>query len=84
MKYALLCVAMIVSGCCTNPTKPPEVVKVPVAIPCPVAIPTPPAFQFDKLKPTDTIWDKVKVLLSDRQLSIAYELELTAALAACK
>ncbi len=83
MKYVLIAAAIFLAGCDTMP-KVPDTVKVPIAVPCPVEVPTPPQYQFGNLKPTDNIWTKVKVLLSDRQLSIAYEEELKAALMSCK
>lgn len=84
MKYLIAIATLALAGCgATMPTLP-EVVKVPVAIPCPVDVPAPPLYQFENLKPTDTIWTKVQVLLSDRQLAIAYEQELNVALASCK
>jgi hypothetical protein len=84
MKYApLLAMLIVLAGCQHSPTIPTEV-KIPVAVPCTVETPAEPAYQFGNLTPEDTIWTKVQVLLSDRQLSIAYETELKAALAACK
>lgn len=84
MKYVALIAALALAGCTATMPRLPETVKVPVAIPCPVEIPAAPLFQFDKLTEQDTIWTKVQVLLSDRQLSIAYEQELNVALSSCK
>lgn len=85
MKYLIIIAALLtLTGCPGTIPKLPERVEIPVAIPCPVAIPPAPMYQFGNLKPTDTIWTKVQVLLSDRQLSIAYEQELNVALASCK
>jgi len=85
MKHTWLIAAVVLSGCATmDEVKVPEVVKIPVAVPCPVESPAPPLYQFDTLKPEDSIWTKVKVLLADRQLAIGYERELAAALASCK
>lgn len=75
--------AMLVAGCETTP-KVPEEVLIPIAVPCKVETPAEPDYQFYKLTPEDTIWTKVQVLLSDRQLALAYQMELRAALAACK
>lgn len=84
MKYLLVpLVLLALVGCETTP-KVPDKVLVPYAIPCQVSTPAVPSYMFGTLTADNTIWDKVKVLLSDRQLSIAYELELEVALAACK
>lgn len=82
-KIILTLVSILFVGCATT-DKMPEVVKVPIAVECKVETPTPPQYQFGNLKPSDSIWEKVKTLLSDRQLALAYEQELEAALAACK
>jgi hypothetical protein len=84
MKYVIAIAILALTGCVATSPKLPERVEIPVAIPCPAEIPPVPLYQFDNLKPTDTIWTKVQVLLSDRQLAIAYEQELNVALASCK
>jgi hypothetical protein len=84
MKYLLVpLILFALAGCDTMPKVPTEV-KIPIALPCKVATPTPPQYMFGTLTADNTIWDKVKVLLSDRQLALGYELELEVALAACK
>jgi hypothetical protein len=84
MKYLIAIATLALAGCTATMPKLPERVEIPVAIPCPVEVPAVPLYQFGNLKPTDTIWTKVQVLLSDRQLAIAYEQELNVALASCK
>jgi hypothetical protein len=59
-------------------------VEVPVPVPCRAEIPQTPEFNFDKLDPSATIFDKSKALLADRKLHLAYESELMVALKACK
>lgn len=83
MKQCALLLAIFLAGCNHNPVIPGDV-NIPIAVPCKVDTPAEPAYQFGNLTEADTIWTKVQVLLSDRQLSIAYETELKAALAACK
>lgn len=59
-------------------------VEIPVPVPCKAEIPQVPDFNFDKLEPSATIFDKSKALLADRKLHLAYESELMVALKACK
>lgn len=82
-KIVLTLICMSLIGCATT-GKLPEVVKIPIAVECQVDTPAAPQYQFGNLKPSDSIWEKVKTLLSDRQLALAYQQELEAALAACK
>jgi len=77
----------VLSGCAT--TEPTvkivtQKVEVPVAMPCKEEVPIAPNYCFSKLNDTENIFDKTKCLLSDRQLSIGYEIELLAKLKACK
>lgn len=83
MKYGLICASLILTGCTSIP-KLPSVVKVPVSAPCRVETPSVPDYKFPSLSEQDSVWTKVKTLLSDRQLSIAYEETMRAALTACK
>jgi hypothetical protein len=58
-------------------------VEVPVATPCKEVIPPAPAFNFDKLQPSNDIFVQVQVLDADRLLHQGYEEQLLAALNAC-
>lgn len=76
---ALLLSAAVLTGCATTQT-----VKVPIPVPCKTPDPQPPDFTFPKMTTEDSLFAKVKALLIDRELSKAYEIELTAALQSCR
>lgn len=82
----LLISVLVIAGCATNPEAvvPPKEVKVPVAVPCETAIPQEPEFNFPKISEQDDIFVKVKALLADIKLHLAYEEQLLAALKSCK
>lgn len=84
MKHMVLLALVAALGGCAHTQTIPEEVKIPIYVPCKVETPALPDYTFHTLTPDDTIWSKVQALLSDRQLAIAYEAELRAALAACK
>lgn len=83
----LLGIVLTLAGCAT-PTPVVKVVTqqvdVPVAVACKETAPIVPNYCFSKLQETFDIYDKTKCLLSDRLLSIGYEIELLAKLNACK
>lgn len=58
-------------------------VEIPVAVPCKEVIPLTPAFNFDKLVPSNDIYGQVQALSADRLLHEGYEEQLLAALTAC-
>jgi hypothetical protein len=76
MKYLILLLAL--TGCAT------QEVKVPIPVACKTEEPKVPAYTFETLSKDDTLFNKVKSLLSDRELALAYEIELRAALQSCK
>lgn len=88
MRISILVLACgILAGCATRAPEPEIVVqevKVPVVQPCITSVPASPKFKFAELSTSDSIETKVRVLLHDRILHIAYEQELTAALGVCK
>ena len=88
MRTSLIVLACgILAGCATSMPEPEIVVqevKVPIVQPCVTTAPTSPKFKFTELSTSDSIETKVRVLLHDRILHIAYEQELTAALGVCK
>jgi hypothetical protein len=69
---------MTVAGCATKP------VTQTVLVPCGQKVGPAPAYPFAAVSPTATVHTKVKVLLAERKLRQARELELTAALTACR
>ncbi len=88
-KLLLITMAVIISACTTVPHEPTIQiktieVKVPVPVACKTPTPRPPVYCFKDLKESDNIFVKAKCLLSDRKKSIAYDIELLAALNSCK
>lgn len=78
-----------VSGCAT--TQPQETiryvtqeVKVPIPVKCQTPTPDKPDFSFPKLQEDSDLFEKVKSLLSDRNLHLGYEDQLLTALQSCK
>jgi hypothetical protein len=85
-KFLVVILALFVSGCAHKEVIKYETVTVEVPIPigCLTSIPERPDFIFNKITIESDIFEKVKALLADRNLSIAYQKELEAALASCK
>lgn len=87
--FSIVVASLFLVGCDTTPKVPViktviQRVEVPIPIPCKADIPELPDFNFDKLTENDTLFDKSKSLLADRQLHLSYEEELLAALKSCK
>lgn len=83
----LVTLLVLLSGCGT--TEPvikveTQIVKVPVPVACKEEKPPVPEYCFPKLTSNQTIYEKTRCLLSDKQLREAYEIKLSAALQACK
>jgi len=77
--------ALLLAGCNTAPTKVEvQEVKVPIAIPCKTEVPQAPQYCFNGITANNTIFEKTRCLLSDRELSLGYQTELLAALLSCK
>ncbi len=76
----------ILSACGTQPIVKvvTQTVEVPVPVACKEEEPTPPDYCFPKLSEDADIYTKSVCLLSDRLLSIAYEVSLLTKLKACK
>ena len=80
-------VLLSLAGCAT--TEPvikvvTQRVEVPVPVPCKEEAPPVPDYCFVKLTPESDIFDKTLCLLSDRERSLGYEIELLAKFNACK
>jgi hypothetical protein len=80
MKLSFIFLALILSGCAT--TEAPPVEKIPVRIPCETTDPIQPSYRF--APPYDNLFDGVRELMGDREVSLGYEIELRAALKSCK
>jgi hypothetical protein len=82
MKLLMILPVLLLTACASVATVTPVEVKVPVMVPCKVAAPVQPVTTY--APPYTTVFSAVQALLADRELMIAYELELSAALAACR
>lgn len=78
--YLLLICVFSLTGCSTM--SGPEIVKVPIAVACKTEEPAKPEYRYSP--PYENIFDAVRDLLGDRELSNAYENELSTALKSCK
>jgi hypothetical protein len=85
MKYLYIVLAILLSGCASDPVIQVKTVtvEVPVQIPCKAIVPAKPDFNFDKLGADNDVFDKTKAVLADRKLHLGYEAELLAALNSC-
>lgn len=82
MKHLIaLSICFLLAACCTEPRKP-ETVYVPVATPCKTETPNKPTYRF--APPYNNVFDGVRDLMGDREVSQAYENELNVALKSCK
>lgn len=79
MKYIVLLLAVLATGCAT--TQPPTV-NIPIPVPCKTADPLQPTYRFTP--PYDNVFDAVRDLMGDRELAVAYENELRTALKSCR
>ena len=84
MKYAALLFSFVLCACATNPPAPvlPKTVEVPVPVQCKTPDPQKPTYHFNP--PYTTVFNGVRDLMGDRDQSLAYEIELEAALKSCK
>lgn len=87
LKSNIIIISLLISGCAT--TEPTikvvtERVEIPIPVFCKEEIPKEPNYCFAKLEDSADIFEKTKCLLSDRALSLGYEIELVSKLKACK
>jgi hypothetical protein len=82
MKYFIsIALALTLVGCGHNPPKTPDPL-IPIAVPCKTETPNAPTYRYNP--PYDDIFDAVRDLLGDREVSQAYEKQLETALKSCK
>lgn len=79
MKYLPIALGLAMAGCSRTP--PPEPVKVMVPVPCISTMPAKPV--YPEVNGDAGLFERVQTLLADRELRIAYEGQLEAALSAC-
>ncbi|OPE34960.1 hypothetical protein [Pseudomonas aeruginosa] len=85
MTRLLLGLCLLFAGCAASPTTPRSVrVEVPLAVPCRVPDVRPPSWASATLQAGDSLQAKVRALLAERRQRQGYELELQAALRACR
>ena len=82
MKYLVaLTLSLMLSGCFETVPKQPDPV-VPIAVPCKTETPNAPTYRYRP--PYSTVFDAVRDLLGDREVSEAYQKQLETALKSCK
>jgi len=83
-----LLLALTLAGCADWGRKEVEYVpfevKVPVPVPCAAEIPPEPTWATGTLRKADTLDDKAKALLAEREQRIGYEAKLKAATDGCR
>jgi hypothetical protein len=84
MKTLIIAFSLVLGGCVTAPQKitVPTEVKVLVPVACKTAEPAAPTTRY--LPPYNTVFEAVRDLLGDREVTAAYENELRTALKSCK
>lgn len=78
MSKIIILMALVLSGCASTKDR---IVNIPVPIPCRAEIPAVPGYRYNP--PYDSIFEAVRDLLGDRELSLGYEEEQRAALKSC-
>lgn len=83
LRTIVLC--LLVTGCATTKIEyVPFEVQVPIPVPCAAEVPAAPAWETERLKASDTLDEKVKALLAERQQRAAHEAKLRAATEGCR
>ena len=81
MKYLITALLVLfLTACGHNPPKPDPLI--PIATPCKTETPDKPTYRYQP--PYDNVFDGVRDLLGDREVSLAYEKQLETALKSCK
>lgn len=84
MKILALALAAMLAGCVTLPAPVVTTVEIPVSEKCDAPVPSRPAFAVDALPLGADIFDQSKALRAERQQRKGYEIELEAAVQACR
>lgn len=83
-----LLLALTLAGCADWGRKEveyvPYQVKVPVPVPCTAEVPPEPEWETRRLRRADSLDDKAKALLAEREQRIGYEAKLKAATDGCR
>lgn len=83
MGRLMLCFLM--AGCApTQIEYVPFEVQVPIEVPCAAELPPEPAWETAQLKKSDTLDEKAKRLLAERQQRMGYESKLKASVEGCR
>lgn len=75
---AVIIAVILLTGCATTE----GVVQVPIAVACKVETPKEPTFRY--APPYSSLFDAVRDLVGDREVSLAYEEELRKSLKVCQ
>lgn len=79
----LLLILPVLSGCPTDPVRPPTEVKVAVPTPRKVKVPNKPIMPLDSASRKDPLEVNLKKALAEIELRRGYEKELETAVSAC-
>jgi hypothetical protein len=82
MKRIVIC--LMLAGCSTRTVYKPVTVEVPVPVPCQAPVVLHPAWPTQSLSVQASILEQVKALLAENELHQGYEVQLEAALQACR
>lgn len=84
-KLFLACLLLVLAGCAgVEPEVRTVRVDVPVLVPCKTKAVAVPPWAAAGLKKSDSLEVKVRALLAERRQRIGYELQLVAAVSACR
>ena len=73
-------IVALMTGCATTGQGP--IAAIPIAVACKTADPDVPTYRFQP--PYKTVFEGTRDLMGDREASLAYEIQLRAALKSCK
>lgn len=81
--WMLLCCALLLTACATEPRLPPVLVEVPVSVPCIHQVPRAPAYETDHLQADASLCEITDALMIERQQRMIYIKQLKASIAGC-
>jgi hypothetical protein len=83
MKYCGFLILLFMASCGNESIYRPVAVEYPAPVPCASAVPKP-LWPLDNLPRDAGFYEKVRALMAENETRKAYEIQLEAALAACR